>query len=307
MRTKRLHNTSEYKTSRILEGVLLKAGFRVHPELALSRVLDSSEDSLSRSERNTLNSASFDFVVYNQDSFPEFAVEFDGPDHQREEAKRGDARKNLLCFKAGLPLLRINDQFLTEYKKTSLLEHIVRRFVDWRNEWETVGEKYGNMDDPTIMWDLEHPFPASLEIAESLYSTHGVVSSHIDAELYATYTRLPKFLLFTHAGMSSEPVGSYHYTIKRSYELREFARETSDKYHSKRLHFLSVEVSYQWRLPTVYRKPLDPAPSEYVYGQELPGISMSELADHFCDFLALNQLRVWAQQNLNVVNPDGTS
>lgn len=300
MKTKRLHNTSEYKTSRILEAVLLKAGFRVHPELALSRVLDSDGESLSKPERNTLNSASFDFVVYNQDSFPEFAVEFDGPDHQtQEEKKQSDARKNLLCFRAGLPLLRINDQFLTEYEMTSLLEYIVRRFVDWRNEWDRLEEQYGSMDDPTIMWDLEHPFPASLEIAERLYSTYGVVSSHIDPEVYAIATGLPEFLLFTRDGMGSEPVGLYHYAIKRSYELRAFARETSDKYHSERLHFLSVESSYQWRLPTVHRKYSDPPPFEYVYGQELPGISMSELADHFCDFLALNKLQIWAEQNLS--------
>lgn len=38
---------------------------------------------------------------------------------------------------------------------------------------------------------------------------------------------------------------------------------------------------------------------EEAHGQNLPGISMSELADHFCDFLALDRLRVWAQQNLS--------
>lgn len=166
MKRKKLFNTSAYKTSRILERVLNETGCRVYPELALSLVLDVDGDALSRQEKNTLNTGSFDFVVYNEESFPEFAVEFDGPDHQ------------MYGEDAHLPLLRINDEFLTQYEKCSVLEYMVGRFVDWRNERERVTqgesaisehlsakgateEEYDQMMDPQIMWDLEHPFPDS--------------------------------------------------------------------------------------------------------------------------------------------------
>jgi len=318
MKTKRLFNTSAYKTSRILERVFRETGFRVYPELALSMVLDVDRDSLSRQEKNMLNSGSFDFVVYNEESFPEFAVEFDGPDHQTyEKTKQADIRKNLLCCKAGLPLLRINDEFLTEYEKSSLLEYVAQRFVDWRNGKEQISqdeseisnflaetgaseEEYEDVMDPQIMWDLGHPFPASLELAQVLYSTYGIVSSHIDSELYATATALPQFLFFQRERMGAEPIGLYHYKVERGYELRRMTRETSGKYQSEHVHFTSVAVSYQWRLPTVDVERLRASKEliiENAHGQELPGISMSELADHFCDFLALNKLREWTEHN----------
>src|SRR5215207_10642582 len=148
MKTKKLFNTSAYKTSRILERVLNETGCRVYPELALSLVLDVDGDALSRQEKKTLNTGSFDFVVYNEESFPEFAVEFDGPDHQMyEKTKQADIRKNLLCCKARLPLLRINDEFLTEYEKCSVLEYMVGRFVDWRNERERVAQEESDISE----------------------------------------------------------------------------------------------------------------------------------------------------------------
>jgi very-short-patch-repair endonuclease len=313
MRTRRLFNTSEYKTGRILESGLQGTGFRVYPELMLSKVLDIDREPLSKKERQTLNRGSFDFVVYNEDSHPEFAVEFDGPHHQIEEDKKqSDVRKNLLCFKAGLPLLRISDEFLTKYEKTSLLEYVVIRFVAWRNERDKISqeeseiaeylaergaseEEYEQMRDPQIMWDLAHPFPASIEISERLYSTYGIVSSHIDSEVYErAYSQL-QFLLFQRNGMGSKPIGLDHYSIERSYELNRMTRHSLGKYELEHVHILKVAVTYQWKLPTVDRRPFRSGKCqlllENAHGQEVPGISMSELADHFCDFLALNKLR----------------
>jgi hypothetical protein len=328
MKTKKLLNTSAYKTSKILERALNNTGCRVYPELALSLVLDKGEDSLSRPERNMLDNGSFDFVVYNENSFPEFAIEFDGPTHQlHEKSRQADIRKNSLCCKAGLPLLRINDEFLSEYEKHSLLEYMVGRFVAWRNERGQIAqeesdisehlaatgaseEEYEQMMDPQIMWDLMHPFPASLELAKTLYSTYGVVSSHVDPDVYETATVQPEFLLFQRDGMGAEPIGLYHYKIERAYELRRMTQASSDSYRVERIHSESVTVSYQWRLPTVDVDALVASSQvivENAHGQNLPGISMSELADHFCDFLALNQLKGWVEQNIRPVTNPSTS
>ena len=320
MKTRKLFNTSEYKTSRILETVLGGTGFRVYPELMMNRVLDLGSETLSRQERNTLNNSSFDFVVYNEISHPEFAVEFDGPHHYVDEKQQqSDIRKNRICAKARLPLLRIGDEFLTEYDKVCLLEYVIRRFVDWRNDTARISEEesdiasylakeganeeeYERMRDPQIMWDLLHPFPASLEIAERLFCAHDVVSSWIDPDTYCKAFSQPQLLLFEQYGMGSHPIGLDYYREERSYELRQMTRSAPEQFEPRRIHFLSVAVTCQFKLPTADRRRFYSGDSrlliEDAHGQELPGISMSQLANHFCDFLALNKLRTWVEQNL---------
>src|SRR5438128_9017082 len=96
---------------------------------------------INRQEKKTLHNASFDFVVYDQESIPQFAVEFDGPCHENEQKRKSDIRKNRLCSLANLQLLRIGDNFLTEYEKTTLLEYVVRRFVDWRKDFDEVSHE----------------------------------------------------------------------------------------------------------------------------------------------------------------------
>jgi very-short-patch-repair endonuclease len=299
-------------------------GFTVNRQSKLDDVIEVDEIRLNRQEKQTLHNASLDFVVYDQESIPQFAVEFDGPCHEYEQKRKGDIRKNRLCGMAGLRLLRIGDNFLTEYEKTSLLEYLVGRFVDWRKDYDEVcqeesdiaehlaatgasEEEYDRMRDPQIMWDLMHPFPASLKIAEALYSNYGVVSSHIDPEVYVKVTSRPQFLIFERCNMGSHPEGLYIYHEERSYELRRMIREAPARYHPERIHFLTVGISYCWRLPTVDLGRSDSTEPRLIFeeahGQNLPGISMSELADHFCDFLALDKLRLWAEQNLLKSSP----
>jgi very-short-patch-repair endonuclease len=320
MKLRRLGNTSEHKSFLILDKALRQTGFSICRELQVDKVIDLDMRSLSRAEKETLRHGSFDFVIYNQESLPEFAIEFDGPWHTNDERKRdSDIRKNRLCSIAGLRLLRIGDEFTTEYEKTTLLEFIVRRFVDWRNEYEQVAEEesdilkhlqataaseeeYERVMDPQIMWDLEHPFPASPEIAEALYSNYGVISSHMNAASYATATSQPQYLIYELCNMGSHPLGLYHYTTERTYELRSMIREAPGNFHSERIHLLAVDFRYCFNLPHVDLVNSDSAKPRFIFetvhGQDLPGISMSELADHVCDFLALDKLRVWVEQNL---------
>lgn len=319
MGLKRLGNTSEHKSFGILDRALRDIGFTVNRQSKLDDVIEIDELTLNRQEKQAFHDASFDCVVYDQESIPQFAVEFDGPCHDNEQKRRGDIRKNRFCSMAGLQLLRIGDNFLTEYEKITLLEYLVGRFVDWRKDHDKISqeesdiaehlaatgasdEEYEQMWDPQIMWDLMHPFPASLKIADALYSMFGVVSSHIDTEVYVEATSGPQYLIFERCNMGSHPIGLYDYGVERTYELRKMIREAPSKYHSERVHSLTVGTSYCWRLPTVDLGPPDsPKPLlifEEAHGQNLPGISMSELADHFCDFLALDKLRLWAEQNL---------
>src|SRR6266481_5822272 len=110
MGLRRLGNTSEHKSFEILDRVLRDIGFTVNRQSKLADVIEVDESALDNQEKKTLHSASFDFVIYNQESLPEFAVEFDGPCHDTYERKRkSDIRKNRLCCAAGLRLLRIGD------------------------------------------------------------------------------------------------------------------------------------------------------------------------------------------------------
>jgi very-short-patch-repair endonuclease len=317
---KRLGSTSEYKTRAILQNVLAGTGFHVYPELMLNKVLNIDKRRLNKKERETLNNASFDFVVYNSDSYPEFAVEFDGPHHTTtEERRQSDIRKNRLCAMDDLQLLRINDEFLTEYEKTSVLEYIVPRFVDWRNDWQQIRQEeadivnhlssrsateaeYDAVQDPAIMWDLEHPFPASLTLAELLYSKFGIVSSHVDADIYCQVVTGPKYRIFQRNRMGDESVGLYHRRLQREYELLDVARDADRNYKSEKIHSVWVRWDYCFSLPHVDIDRSDSAKPLFMFevshGQNLPGISMFEVADHFCDFLALEKLRTWADENM---------
>lgn len=323
MGLKRLGNTGEHKLFRILDRALRDIGFTVNRQSQLDDVIEVDEIPLNKQEKQTLHNASFDFVVYDQESIPQFAIEFDGPCHEYEQKRRGDIRKNRLCSMAGLRLLRIGDNFLTEHEKTTLLEYVVRRFVDWRNQCDEIRREesdiahylastgaseddYDQIQDPQIMWDLEHPFPASLKIAEAIYSTHGIISCHIDAEVHAKATAQPTYLIFEFNGGGSSPIGLYHQRVRRRYELRRMLQETAGTYHSERIHYLEVETSYCHNLPHVDLSGADPTKPlfifETVHGQDIPGISMHELADHFCDFLALDKIRIWAAKNLNSIS-----
>lgn len=319
---KRLFNTSEYKTNKILETALRETGYTVRPELALNKVLVIDEDEvLSKPERNTLNSSSFDNVIYSEDSWPEFAVEFDDPHHHEDPKQRAsDIRKNLLCQKARFPLLRIGDEFLTEYERTSLLEYLIQRFIAWKKDRGQISEaqgeigsylaakgaagvEYERLDDPLIMWNLLHPFPGSIEIAQELYTKYGVVSSHINPDVYEDAVSQEEYLFLQMKSSGAAPIGLYHYTAERTFNLHKMKRQASGRYDWEPIHSVTAAVSYQWRLPTADLFTPDSKSStvieETVHGQQLPGVSMQEVAEHFCDFLALGKLKSWAEQNMS--------
>lgn len=312
MRTKRLFNTSEYKTFGILRRALLQdTEFFPYPELPLNKVIEEEKgDDISKKEKATLNAASFDFVVYNRASLPQFAIEFDGPCHATDEKKQqSDARKNRLCGLAGLPLLRIDDAFLNEYEKTSLLEYVIGRFLAWSSGDDCLPSEGSRQaereihppddsqepeyeDDPSIMFDLGHPFPASIEVAKRLYSAYGIVTSETEGDDYDYATSRPSFLMFSHHTGGFKPIGDHHRVVERGYELRTYTRQTSGKCSSEQLHTLNETFRYQWQLPTTDHR---------IVFHGIPGTSMWELAEHLCDLRALSRLEKWAQLNLQGV------
>ena len=82
MKTKKLFNTSEYKTFTEILKALEGEGFYIYPEMQLRKVIEFDEgEIIPKKEKETFNTAYFDFVLYNDKMLPELEIEFDGPLH----------------------------------------------------------------------------------------------------------------------------------------------------------------------------------------------------------------------------------
>lgn len=313
MKKKKLFNTSEYKTVIELRDALEGTGFYIHPEMQVQKVIElEKNEKISKKERNTFNTASFDFVVYNKESLPEFVIEFDGPHHSAYIKKRkADLRKNRLCVLAGLPLLRIDDSFLSKYEEISFLNFIVERFVAWRNKIYIISQEIEERlsyaaspkdidyddpwNDPSIIFDISHPFPASVEIAERLFEAHEIITTYVDDETYRVATSKCPYFEFRRDKMGGWPISDYSRRVVRSYQLEKILQDAEGKFEYKKLHELSINVDYKWGSPTIDPNDIDQIdeiPS--ILFQGIPGTSMEELSDHLCDYLALNEIEKWA-------------
>ena len=183
------------------------------------------------------------------------------------ENQQRDIRKNRICERANLPLLRIDDRLLTEYEEISLLGYIIRRFVAYRN---TIGDisrevnerlscarSSGDVDyddpwnDPGVIFNLNNPFPVSIEIAERLYKDYGIVTSHIDAETYHNATSQYPYLEFHWGGGSGDgPISDYARRLDRKYRLEKHIQDSLGKYDSEKIHELNMRSIilgvFQW-------------------------------------------------------------
>lgn len=318
MKTKRLFNTSEYKTFNEIRKSLEGEGFYIHPEMQVGRVIEPDEgERNTKSERNTFEKSFFDFVIYNKELYPEFVIEFDGPCHSDFKNRQRDIRKNRICERANLPLLRIDDSLLTEYEEVSLLGYIIRRFVAYRNKIGNISREVNerlscarssgdvNYDDPWydpgVIFDLNHPFPVSIEIAERLYKNYGIVTNHIDAETYHNATSQYPYLEYHWGGGSGDgPISNYARRLERRYRLEKHIQDSFGKYDSEKVHELSTIVDYSWGVPAGEETDARNIVStiSHVHFQCIPGTSMFQLAQHLCDFLAIRELEKWAKNNL---------
>jgi len=134
----------------------------------------------------------FDFAVTKGPWLtPFFAVEFDGPHHETDKRqRRRDTIKNMLCKKANFRLLRVTSRELEEYEKVSVLSYMLELYLAWQREepeilkeineyiqenpndpaWIST-QQDGILDpslDPTVIFQLRHPFPPILTIVQRL-------------------------------------------------------------------------------------------------------------------------------------------
>lgn len=130
MRTKAL-SPNEIRAHRIIQRTLADTHFWISTNVSVQAVIEKEySDGWMPAERFSLYTrGAFDFVVYDADHMPAFAVEVDGFQHDDEHRSQLDRIKNWLCARAGLPLLRLRTDALREDEETSVLAWLVAAYV----------------------------------------------------------------------------------------------------------------------------------------------------------------------------------
>lgn len=101
-------------------------GAHVYPKVRLADVLPIAHSGITDDEFRYALQSHFDFLAVNMDYEPLFTVEFDDPSHKDPEVAQRDQKKNNLCERFSIPLLRINSRYLlSRYRDMDLLSYFV--------------------------------------------------------------------------------------------------------------------------------------------------------------------------------------
>jgi len=142
VKKRKLLTASEARVDSILRRRLWALGYRIQAKVRLSDVIDKEPDEwLDETEFQYLSKAHFDFLVVNDAADPIVVVEFDGQHHVDPEQVVRDVLKNRLCMKADVPLLRIRAPEMAEHDETTVLEHMLQRFVAWHREKDRIKKR----------------------------------------------------------------------------------------------------------------------------------------------------------------------
>lgn len=184
----------------ILLRQLSQKGFRIYPKVRLADAI-CKVDYLSTREFQYFTRAHFDFLVVKADDMPVFAVEFDGGGHAEPEAVECDVLKNRVCNRAALPLLRVTSADIAERDQHSVLDYMLMRYVAWQEEIDDLAAEIeefaaglppgaGPDDfavdlDPSVHFDLRHPFPATSAARDRLWKNHCIAWDLADRRVAA--------------------------------------------------------------------------------------------------------------------------
>jgi uncharacterized protein (DUF736 family) len=144
MGLKRLLNTKEEIVYDLLRKACDADGARVYPKVRVSDVLQTDREGSDL--RNFGLRSHFDFTVVDLNHMPLFAVEYDGPSHTVPAQQQRDAKKDSLCRKHELPLLRVTSRHLVVHRRMDLLTWIV-------NVWFIQDAFYHAQEVGVVPWD----------------------------------------------------------------------------------------------------------------------------------------------------------
>ncbi|MCB5943717.1 DUF2726 domain-containing protein [Acidocella sp. KAb 2-4] len=155
---KRVMNRQEEKVGRELQSLAVEHGYNVHIKMRIADALEIDGSGIDDSLFGYALKSHFDFLVCGADYIPLFAIEFDGPTHLEPKQRALDAKKDALCIRFNLPLLRINtNHLLKKYNKASLLKWIISAWELKKafDSAQALGQIPADEDfDPIMLW---HP------------------------------------------------------------------------------------------------------------------------------------------------------
>jgi Protein of unknown function (DUF2726) len=123
---KKLLNLHEEAIRSRLKAACSEWGATVFAKVRIADVLPIENSGISDADFRFALRSHFDFVVCDAEHTPLFAVEFDGPSHDKPEQARRDIQKNGLCERFQFPILRINARYLVrKYGTFDLLSWFV--------------------------------------------------------------------------------------------------------------------------------------------------------------------------------------
>jgi len=307
---KKFLNTSEYKSLKIIERALKDSNYKVFPGLPLYEIFDNKNNEFSKEERRYICDSTFDFVIFNKNSFPQLAIEFDGPLHDIcEKKKLIDIKKNRICKKQDLYLLRIRDFHLRKYEKITVLEYILLRFIRWNMEQkklvqdlndffeslnEEESEEYardGVLDpsiDPIVIFDLRYPFPGIEDIKKRILNIYGI---H-DRDIFSGRSE-----------MKIERDGSVTHTECK--QLKTSIKMINSNATQEINIIFSAPVNLLCLMPTEKDWNRSERPYNYfkksgkfpVSFNDVPGLSVNELAETLSEYFTLKKIENWLEKN----------
>jgi len=122
----RLLNRYEEITFHRVKEVTDRVGAHVFPKVRIADVLPINGSGISGEDFSFCLKAHFDFVVTDAGKNPLFAVEFDGPTHRDAEQTARDGTKDKVAARFGLPLLRINANYVDKnFRDLDLLTYFI--------------------------------------------------------------------------------------------------------------------------------------------------------------------------------------
>jgi uncharacterized protein DUF2726 len=151
-----LLNGGEQKADAALREALSAHGLVLDRKVRLASVLQIDGSGISSEDFSYALRAELDFVVgKGPNRSPEFAVEFDGYQHLSNPTTIArDRKKDRVCEKLGLPLLRIGVEALNRRRKRTILAWLIDVFYLAKRFYEMQDEGVIAPDEPFMYFSI---------------------------------------------------------------------------------------------------------------------------------------------------------
>ena len=294
--------------------------------MRLSDAIQKSEgEHLTNEEFSLYTKAHLDFLVVTQikPSDPVFAVEFDGAFHADTDQARRDVIKNRLCKQAGLPLLRVGAVEVKEFDRFSLLDYMLMRYIAWKKEKNGIlneirdyvdeigpeqtrrlAEDSDPSLDPSFLFDLRHPFPATKTVEERLARKYGIAN----VDVRPSEVRLARFLFQTEC-LKEEPDQNDGFSMS---SRRVLVYSNNNGKVDQEVYRKDLEIAIRVWLPTENDIPSAPIFDvlteaglanlerrvSSIWYPDMPGIEAWNITENFTDYLCRRAVEDWAEETM---------